>query len=74
MLHNKGNTIPYYGEDLVAMPLVSFMNIFNYYVIMHSSFYINFKLLRNWFYNFYYQFTTFERKNIKNYKNICDIF
>ena len=42
MLYNKVNTIPYYGEDLVAMPLVTFMNIFNYYVIMHSSFYIKF--------------------------------
>ena len=33
MLHNKGNTIPYYGEDFSGYATSLAYNIFNYYVI-----------------------------------------
>ncbi len=44
MLHNKGNTIPYYDEDLSGSPLsLVFINRYSYTVQCHSIFLI-FKL------------------------------
>ncbi len=41
MLHNKGNTIPYYGEDLSGYATsLAFINRYSYTVQCHSIFLI----------------------------------
>lgn len=71
MLHNKGNTIPYYCEDFSGYAT----SLAHEFITMslHSSFIsIHFNYINNQFYNFYYQFTTFESKNMRNYNNLCE--
>ena len=57
---------------LVAMPLASLMRKYFDTMILHSIF-LYFKLtIQNIYWKkIYYDFTTFESENIKNYKNIC---
>lgn len=56
------------AKTLVAVPLVSLIKIYtNIMLIVILFFNIEINTLK-----IYYQFTTFESENIKNYNNICE--